>query len=377
MDTTEHNMSADLDSAALLRLDSAEAAVTALVMSSRGPAGGELRAAGYSRLARLLEALTCDSAPALEELCLASLPAARGALGLSAALSVFAHARARRYSASVRSADIGLTLLGAVDGLLSVISVVEVHISRGSISMSTPKPRTVSVQPGVRAGNVPVEDAHKLSKAEFDARYFQRDVPVVLHKAAPDVRWADAQWLAAAHGHRTVPIEVQSGTETKSERFETLAQLLTDEGDEVKYLAQHPLLDYIPELRADMRAPTFVHGDPRIINVWMGTAGSGSALHYDTYDNFLVQLSGVKVVVLVPASAPRSAMYIRKGTANVSAVDPRLTADELTRRFPKFAALPGVQVCTLRHGDALYIPSGHWHWVCSETRSISVNFWFT
>ncbi|CDF40389.1 unnamed protein product [Chondrus crispus] len=141
------------------------------------------------------------------------------------------------------------------------------------------------------------------------------------------------------------------------------------------YMAQHPLFDYVPALEDDVRQPEYIRvaGKSRadLTNVWMGTAGSGSNLHFDSADNLLVQIVGEKRVVLVAPHFSKC-LYPREERPNVSPV--RVDAPDL-HAFPLFRNVHA-QVLHLRPGDALYIPPAHWHWVQSITASISVNFWF-
>ena len=59
----------------------------------------------------------------------------------------------------------------------------------------------------------------------------------------------------------------------------------TDDGEngggDTGYLAQHPLLEQIPELRADVEQPEYCalgDGDLRSVNAWFGPAGTVCAL---------------------------------------------------------------------------------------------------
>ncbi len=48
-------------------------------------------------------------------------------------------------------------------------------------------------------------------------------------------------------------------------------------GGDTGYLAQHPLLEQIPELRADVEQPEYCalcDGDLRSVNAWFGPAGT-------------------------------------------------------------------------------------------------------
>ena len=78
--------------------------------------------------------------------------------------------------------------------------------------------------------------------------------------------------------------------------------------DTVGYIAQHELVDQLPVLRKYFKPPNLVHFStplecydsacPRQVNVsklakvncWLGTAGTVTPLHFDSYDNLLVQV---------------------------------------------------------------------------------------
>mmetsp|Transcript_31262 Transcript_31262/g.74310 ORF Transcript_31262/g.74310 Transcript_31262/m.74310 type:complete len:80 (-) Transcript_31262:222-461(-) len=67
-------------------------------------------------------------------------------------------------------------------------------------------------------------------------------------------------------------------------------------------MAQHGLLDQIPSLRKDVEAPAYcTAASPEgvaVINAWIGTCGTKTPLHFDSYDNFLCQVAGFKYVRL-------------------------------------------------------------------------------
>ena len=61
---------------------------------------------------------------------------------------------------------------------------------------------------------------------------------------------------------------------------------------EVAYIAQHPLLDQLPSLQGDFEQPELIGGQAMQKNAWFGTKGTITPLHFDSYDNFLAQVSG-------------------------------------------------------------------------------------
>ena len=67
------------------------------------------------------------------------------------------------------------------------------------------------------------------------------------------------------------------------------------------YLAQHALLERVPELAAEAPPPRYVpaHRGAPLCNVWMGPAGAATPLHRDPYSNLFVQASGLLLLLLV------------------------------------------------------------------------------
>lgn len=140
-------------------------------------------------------------------------------------------------------------------------------------------------------------------------------------------RWSDLRFWAGRHGHRTIPIEMgfhendaqsialqhsdsegsmrlgdfvrrfllPSNTVLKNGFVRSSEAIDEWSASPVAYMAQHQLLLQIPELRRDILIPQYCAlGELQTVNVWIGTAGTVTALHYDLDDNFLVQVSGYK-----------------------------------------------------------------------------------
>eukprot|EP00903_Cladosiphon_okamuranus_P009113 g8706.t1 len=109
--------------------------------------------------------------------------------------------------------------------------------------------------------------------------------------------------------------------------------------------------------------------------IWLGTEGSHTPLHYDTYGvNLVAQLHGKKkwllyspdeTVRLSPTRVPyeESSVFSR-----VDARGPDLA------RFPRFADAHPMEV-TLDPGDVLFVPNHWWHFVEAVETSLSVNVW--
>ena len=108
-----------------------------------------------------------------------------------------------------------------------------------------------------------------------------------------------------------------------------------------------------------------IHG----INLWLG-GPTRSGLHFDSMDNFLVQIFGQKRAVLVAPQYAGSLQLIRE-IPSKSGLSPEQIEGPA---HGSFATVP--RWCgTLAPGDALFIPRGWWHYLASVDRSISLNVW--
>eukprot|EP00927_Polykrikos_kofoidii_P068909 TRINITY_DN64262_c0_g1_i1.p1 TRINITY_DN64262_c0_g1~~TRINITY_DN64262_c0_g1_i1.p1 ORF type:complete len:571 (+),score=58.37 TRINITY_DN64262_c0_g1_i1:108-1715(+) len=289
-------------------------------------------------------------------------------------------------------------------------------------------PWVIPSQLHARLPNVPVvqhpidrQSCRGLSVAQFRSERLQLACPVVIEGhldaaswTAPR-KWADLRFWAGKHGSRSVPVEL--GVREDDSASNALATSNEAEGsmefadfvnrfllpsnaecvptakqrpagkapDEwldspVAYLAQHTIFFQIAELQEDISIPQYCAlGSVRTVNMWLGTAGTVTALHYDNDDNFLAQVSGFKYVRLYnreeserlyATSAPRST----SASCGASFCPVRVELPDL-EAHPLFASVP-FQETILGPGDMLFIPRHTWHYLRSLTTSLSVNVWF-
>ena len=122
------------------------------------------------------------------------------------------------------------------------------------------------------------------------------------------------------------------------------------------------------------------------VNVWWGTEGTRTPLHFDTHDNFLAQVVGYKYIRLydlsqtpflyagAPVASSGAALSARyKGGVNMSRIGDVEVAS--LEEFPLLARAEYTEI-VLGPGQTLYMPAGVWHYVRALSPSMSVNFWF-
>jgi hypothetical protein len=141
-------------------------------------------------------------------------------------------------------------------------------------------------------------------------------------------------------------------------------------------------------------------------NLWMASEGVIAHMHYDYQDNFLLQLSGQKTVLLASPEFLGTAPLIpypslhplwRQASGRNISYDSlyQIMIEEKTRIRGTAGSLPSTPIesgrllsssssprsawmvwnITLSPGDILYIPSGYSHQVLAGENSVSINAW--
>jgi len=264
--------------------------------------------------------------------------------------------------------------------------------------------------------------------------------PILLKGHVGDWRalreWRDLGFLKRKFGRRRVPVEIGSsyaGTDY-SQQLMRLCDFIDacnkteaedgEAGRQKLYLAQHRLLDQIPQLSDDLETPDAVFAALEILhgqaeetreekqegisdedesqkgflekeeeeeknhgcspdeverNAWVGPAGTVSPLHVDPRENVFCQVVGSKYVRLYAPEESKS-LYPYEGgfLTNTSQITQDISPgnDQVDEeRFPKFGGAPYVEA-VVSPGDCLFIPRGWWHFVKSLEPSFSVSFWF-
>jgi len=140
------------------------------------------------------------------------------------------------------------------------------------------------------------------------------------------------------------------------------------------YLMQRPIQDDFPELLPDIRRPRWIDDRKVVTNLWVGSAGNVTQMHYDRDDNFLAEVYGSKHIRLFdPDQSDLLYPYPRESVMYyLSYVDCDHPDFE---KYPKFREARPWE-CVLEPSEILYLPARWWHQVRSLDDAISVNFWW-
>ncbi|XP_074255403.1 tRNA wybutosine-synthesizing protein 5 isoform X2 [Saimiri boliviensis] len=178
---------------------------------------------------------------------------------------------------------------------------------------------------------------------------------VKIHVAAV----AQMDFISKNFVYRTLPFDqlVQRAAEEKHKEF-----FISEDVADIR--KQFPLLE------GDIKFPEFFKEEQFFSSVFrISSPGLQLWTHYDVMDNFLIQVTGKKRVVLF---SPRDAQYLYlKGTkSEVLNIDnPDLA------KYPLFSKARRYE-CSLEAGDVLFIPALWFHNVISEEFGVGVNiFW--
>src|ERR1700677_4070761 len=230
----------------------------------------------------------------------------------------------------------------------------------------------------------------ELSYQEFDQRFLRLSRPVIIKGATKDWPSWTPEYLSKVLGERRFQMRISMGDSYIQQSNEGAdAQFLpkvempfTDAQQRIcmpdssgcRYYFQQQLWD-LPELVKELTIP-FGLEQKKITsaNLWFGSAGNVTPLHFDPLNNFFVQVRGRKSFTIVDPSQSSGVypMPVSSAVNTMSRVD---IENPDYQQFPEFKSVKSINF-TVVPGDVLFIPPFWWHHVRSLEVSISVNFWW-
>ncbi|MET7463080.1 TfuA-like protein [Nonomuraea sp. NPDC005501] len=241
-------------------------------------------------------------------------------------------------------------------------------------------------RPPARAVGRPAEVPRRHVSDIGDVRELERmRRPVLIEGALDDwpalERWKPG-YLRERTGQTRVPVEFYpsgsyyGGWVHAPLRMDRYLDILTSPGEAERcYLAQVPLLDLLPELADDLSVPGCLAGGPELgLALFLGR-DTVTALHYHSNEQALLcQVSGAKEVLLYPPRDHRFLSYHPwySYRFNFSRIDFSALPDTPDSPLRRTSPLR----CTVRAGEALYIPLYWGHLVEGPGLTSSVTFFW-
>ena len=112
----------------------------------------------------------------------------------------------------------------------------------------------------------------------------------------------------------------------------------------VAYLAQHSLFAQFPDLCKDYEPPLYASvadetGGITTVNAWLGTAGTVTPLHFDSYNNFFVQVVGYKLIRLYMPDQTKY-LYVHHGLDESSGGEKQASSTHAQGNISRVSGLP-------------------------------------
>ncbi len=251
---------------------------------------------------------------------------------------------------------------------------------------------TLSAQSALCPDTNGIHKRRGLDRQTFLSQHYAASRPVVLAGAVehwPAIAKWTPEYLAETVGSAEIEFQDERTGDPDFERYKDnhlqrapfdafLARIAHEDGNRAYLTAYnaHRNLEALAPLDADIgRLPEFLdytaslpggHGGM----IWIGPAGTKTSLHHDLTNNFLVQITGRKRVILAaPSETPN--LY---NDHHVFSQIPDVTDPDLDlARFPRLANVVFHDVL-LEPGEVLFIPVGWWHQVEALDFSVSMTF---
>ncbi|XP_036174460.1 tRNA wybutosine-synthesizing protein 5 isoform X2 [Myotis myotis] len=231
--------------------------------------------------------------------------------------------------------------------------------------------------------HLPVPRLEGVSQEHFVQHLYPQRKPVVLEGI--DLGTCTSKWtveyLSQVGGRKEVKIHVAAVPQMdfisknfvyRTLPFDKLVQRAAEEKHKEFFISEDvaDIRKQFPLLEEDIKFPKFFKEEQFFSSVFrISSPGLQLWTHYDVMDNFLIQVTGKKRVVLF---SPRDAQYLYlSGTKSevLNIDDPDLA------KYPLFSKARRYE-CSLNAGDVLFIPALWFHNVISEEFGVGVNvFW--
>lgn len=218
----------------------------------------------------------------------------------------------------------------------------------------------------------PIERVKNITKEEFVQNYYKPQRPVLIEGLTKD--WgANEKWsldyIQSMAGDQVVPLYNNQTTKGKQKSAEPVTEMKLF--DYIELLKTKPtdlriffydVMKKMPKLLEDFSYPNIgMKFFKRLPVLFFGSKGSQVLAHYDMdlADLLHFHFHGTKRVLLFPPDQTRFLYKIPYAVHNLETID--MTNPDF-ETYPALKHVEGIEV-TMKHGEALYMPSGYWHFV--------------
>ncbi len=221
-----------------------------------------------------------------------------------------------------------------------------------------------------------------VSKEDFIKYYYKPQQPIIIEELSRDwpayKKW-DLDYIQSKAGDQIVPL--YNNEPTKGRQNSVVPAKKMKLYDYIEILKTQPtdlrifffnILQKMPELTEDFSYPEIgLKFFKKLPVMFFGGKGSKVLAHYDMDLADLVHFHfhGTKNVTLF---APDQARFLYKVPFTVHNLEVIDMDDPDFVKYPVLQNVRGLHA-TMKHGDALYIPSGFWHYITYEDGGFSIS----
>jgi hypothetical protein len=218
----------------------------------------------------------------------------------------------------------------------------------------------------------PISRVKSITKEDFIKHYYKPQRPVLIESLTKDwpafKKW-NLDYIQERSSNQIVPLYNNKPATGKQSVYEPVKkvklydyiELLKTEPTDLRIFFYN-ILDNMPELLKDFKYPDIgLKFFKRLPALFFGGGESKVFMHYDIDlpDSMHFHFHGTKSVTLF---SQKQSKYLYKIPFSIHNIDKIDMDNPDFDTYPALKYAEGIQV-EMKHGDALYMPSGYWHYI--------------
>jgi len=219
---------------------------------------------------------------------------------------------------------------------------------------------------------IPITRVSNISKEDFINKFYKTQRPVLIENLTfdwPARKYWNIDYIQERAGEQIVPLYNNEPTKGKQNsaapamemKLYDYLEILKNQPTDLRIFFYN-ILDKMPELIKDIRYPDIgLKFFKRLPVMFFGGKGSVVLPHYDMdlSDLLHFHFHGHKSVLLFP---PEQTKYLYKVPFSVHNLESINMDEPDFDNYPALKKAEGLYI-EMKHGDALYMPSGYWHYI--------------